>query len=65
VRLVAYPWTRVIVGPLRGTAVRSNRAGVAVATASSDLLKTILDTTLRRRGYLVIDAPAGCQIEKE
>jgi hypothetical protein len=63
-RLVALPWTRILTGPDRGLAYRTDRVGLVLAQATSDLLKAVLDTTLRRRGYLLIDAPPGCEIKE-
>jgi len=64
-RQVALPWTRVISGPFRGTRTRSTRDGVVLARLTCDAHKASADAELRARGYLVVDAPTGCQFESD
>lgn len=60
---IALPWTRVITGPFRGTRVRATHAGEVLARITRDDMKAAADNMLRVAGYLVVDAPAGCQMD--
>lgn len=63
VRLVATPWTRILVGPHRGWAYRE--IFCARVDALGDEAKLVADQVLRDLGYLLIDLPGGCTIERE
>lgn len=63
VRALALPWTRVIAGPLRGLRFRSAANGAVLVTIRSDGEKAAADAKLLAKGYLVFDAPPGCEYQ--
>jgi len=64
---LAGPWCRTLVGRERGTVTRYDRAGKMVASlaAGGAIDKATVDELLRCQGFLIVDLPGGCAIEKE
>ena len=60
---IACPWTRVVVGPFRGMRFRAAGNGVVLARVRRDEEMPLVDAKLRAAGWLIIDAPRGCQME--